>query len=123
MIKYTKKWQVNRMNCVIILIYVIEIIIYAVIAHILMKKHSEFPDFSVGYHVKEAMESKEKWDFSNKTAGILCIVFSVIFLISAVITFITDMSRAAVLILFFTVSVTSVIFVILVPAILLKKRF
>ena len=47
------------MNCVIILIYVIEIIIYAVIAHILMKKHSEFPDFSVGYHMKRAMESKK----------------------------------------------------------------
>ncbi len=111
------------MNCVIILIYEIEIIIYAVIAHILMKKHSEFTDFSVGYHMKGAMESKEEWDFSNKTAGILCIVFSVIFLISAVITFITDMSRAAILTLFFTVSVTAVIFVILVPAILLKKRF
>lgn len=73
--------------------------------------------------MKGAMESKEKWDFSNKTAGILCIVFSVIILISAVITFITDMSRAAILTLFFTVSVTAVIFVILVPAILLKKRF
>ena len=43
------------MNCVIILIYVIEIIIYAVIAHILMKKHSEFPDFSVVYHMKGAI--------------------------------------------------------------------
>lgn len=27
--------------------------------------------------MKRAMESKEKWDFSNKTAGILCIVFSI----------------------------------------------
>lgn len=108
---------------ILFFIYIIEIVIYDVMSYVLIVKHSEYPDYSVGYHVKIAIESKEKWDFSNITAGILCLIFSVILLICAVATLFMHMSKLIAVILLFSVSIISVFSTIILPIAFCKNKF
>lgn len=92
-------------------------------AYVLIVKHSEYPDTSVGYHLKTAMESKEKWDFSNRIAGILCFVFSIVLLICAVTTLFANISMLIALILLFSSSIISVVCTIILPIAFCKNKF
>ena len=49
------------MNPLVFIPFIVLGIILGVLAFVLKRKHSEFPDFSVGYHNKKVMESKEKY--------------------------------------------------------------
>lgn len=108
---------------ILFFIYIIEIVIYAVMSYILIVKHSEYPDFSVGYHVKTAIESKEKWDFSNKTAGVLSLIFSIILFICAFATLFMHMSKLISVILLLSVSIISIVCTIILPMAFCKSRF
>ena len=59
------------------LLYAVYALVFGILAVVLKRKHTQFPDFRVGYHNKKAMESKEKWDRVNAIAGNLCAVFAV----------------------------------------------
>lgn len=47
---------------ILLLIYILEAAILGAIAFIVRRKHSGFPDFKIGYHVKEAEADRESWD-------------------------------------------------------------
>ena len=69
------------------LLYVLEGAILTVTAFVTGIKHSEFPDVRVGYHVRDAMESKEKWNDANVIAGLVSGVFAVIFFAAAILVY------------------------------------
>ena len=54
---------------ILLLIYILEAAILGAIAFIVRSKHSEFPDFKIGYHVKEAEADRESWEYANDIAG------------------------------------------------------
>lgn len=52
------------------LFYAVYALVLGILAVVLKRKHTQFPDFRVGYHSKKAMESKEKWDRVNTMRGV-----------------------------------------------------
>lgn len=57
------------MSIIIWILYLVTFVIYLIIGIIFWKKHSQYPDFSVGYHAKEAMKNKETWEHANTYVG------------------------------------------------------
>ena len=43
-------------------LYIVFALILGILAFVLKKRHTRFPDFTVGYHDKRVMENKEKWE-------------------------------------------------------------
>lgn len=69
------------MNETVLIIYHVLALIFAVAGIVLLRGRSSYPDMKAGYHVKEAMQNKESWEYANGFCGKLCIVFTVVFLL------------------------------------------
>lgn len=109
------------MNALVLAPFVILGIILAVLSFVLKKKHSEFPDFSVGYHHQAVTESKEKWEHANRAAGNLCAGFAaIIFLVCALLCCLNAATETALALLIF-VSVIAILCILIVPAKLAQK--
>lgn len=102
------------------LLYVLEGAILTVTAVVTGIKHSEFPDVRAGYHVRDAMESKEKWNDANVVAGLVSSVFAVIFFAAAILVYWNRIDTDRSIALFFILSAISIGSVLLIPAYLLK---
>ena len=102
------------------LLYVLEGAILTVTAVVTGIKHSEFPDVRVGYHVRDAVESKEKWNDANVIAGLVSGVFAVIFFAAAILVYWNRIDTDRSIALFFILSAISIGSVLLIPAYLLK---
>lgn len=111
------------MDIVILAVYLIEAGIYALTAFIMFKKHSEFPDFSIGYHMKAAIKSKEKWDYANRTAGVVSGVFAGVILAAALLLMAFRAGESAAILCLFAVSLIAISGVLLIPLQLLKRKF
>ncbi len=111
------------MDVIILAVYLIEAGIYALTAFILFKKHSVFPDFSIGYHTRAAMKSKEKWEFANRIAGITSGVLSAIIVAAAVLLMIFKASQSVTIVCLFVVSLIAIGGVLLIPLGMMKKKF
>ena len=111
------------MDVIILAVYLIEAGIYALTAFVLLKKHSVFPDFSIGYHTKAAVKSKEKWDYANRTAGVVSGVFAGVILAAALLLMAFRAGESAAILCLLAVSVIAVGGVLLIPTRLLKKKF
>ena len=90
------------------LLYVVFALILGGLSVVLKKKHTQFPDFRVGYHNKKIMENKENWDYANSVAGNLCALFAVIGIIVSVILFLFQANINTTIIIFFIYSIPSV---------------
>ncbi len=104
----------------VLLLYIVFGLILGALA-VALKKHTQFPDFRVGYHTKKAMENKEKWDHVNNTAGNLCGMFAAISGILSVILYLLNANARTAVILFFIYSITAVLVVLLLPIRISKK--
>lgn len=71
------------MTAILFLTFVPEGAILGILAFLLKYRHSDFPDFRVGYHMGSIMESKEKWDYANQAAGNICGISSAILFAAA----------------------------------------
>ena len=60
------------MEFALLVLYLLEGLIFATVALVLKKKPSKFPNVETGFHVKEAMESEEKWQYANRAAAGVC---------------------------------------------------
>ena len=105
---------------IMVLLYVLEGAILTVTAVVTGIKHSEFPDVRVGYHVRDAMESKEKWNDANVIAGLVSGVFAVIFFAAAILVYWNRIDTDRSIALFFILSAISIGSVLLIPTYLLK---
>ena len=53
-------------------LFVLEAILYGLIAYVLFRKRTPYPDTRIGYHVGEAMASQSAWEYANRAAGAVC---------------------------------------------------
>ena len=105
---------------ILLLIYILEAAILGAIAFIVRSKHSEFPDFKVGYHVKEAEADRESWEYANDIAGKICALFAMVFLAAGVFCYIMGLSFIYTFELLLLLTAAAVGCTLCVPVYLLK---
>ena len=103
------------------LLYVVFALILGGLSVVLKKKHTQFPDFRVGYHNKKIMENKENWDYANSVAGNLCALFAVIGIIVSVILFLFQANINTTIIIFFIYSIIAILAILVLPVQLSKN--
>ena len=111
------------MNLLLLSIYLLEGILFGVLGVALKRKHSNFPDCSMGYHHKRAMASKETWDYANHTAGNICGVCSIAFFAVSALLYFTNTSVGTAVVILFALSLGAVAGVLILPLYLLKIKF
>lgn len=105
---------------ILLLIYIMEAAILGAIAFIVRRKHSEFPDFKIGYHVKEAEADRESWEYANDIAGKICALFAMVFLAAGLFCYIMGLSFIYTFELLLLLTVAAVGCTLCVPVYLLK---
>lgn len=108
-------------NLFLHLLYIVFALILGILSVVLKKKHTQFPDFRVGYHNKKIMENKEKWDYANNDAGNLCALFAVMGIIVSAILYLLKTNISTTIIIFFIYSITTVLVILILPVQLSKK--
>ena len=109
------------MKCFVQLLFVVFALILGILTFVLKRKHSNFPDFRVGYHDKRIMENKQKWDYANNMAGSLCAAFAVVNIAVSALLYFVKASIEMTIIIFLLLSVISIIAILAVPIKLSKK--
>lgn len=104
-------------------LYGLEGIIFGVLAFVLKWKHSECPDFRVGYHAEKFMTDKDKWNYANRVTGNICLVSCMIFVAAAVVLYCCKVALGANLAVFFALSVLAILGVLHLPIALVKRKF
>lgn len=110
-------------NLFICFLYVLEGVIFGVLAFVLKRKHSEFPDFRVGYHNEKFMTDKDRWNYANRVTGNICLVSCMVFVVAAVVLYCCKIPLGANLAVFFALSVLTILCALLVPIALVKRKF
>ena len=103
------------------MLYIVFAFILGILSVVLKKKHTQFPDFRVGYHNKKIMNNKENWDYANNVAGNLCALFAVIGIIVSIILYLLKANIHQTIIIFFIYSITTILSILVLP-IKLSKR-
>ena len=102
-------------------LYIVFALILGILDFVLKRRHTRFPDFTVGYHNKRVMENREKWECANHTAGNLCAFFVLVSAIASVLLYLLKASVEAMIILFFVLSGVAVLAVLIFPVRICKK--
>ena len=103
------------------LLYLVLALILGILAFVLKKKHTPFPDFRVGYNHRELMESAQKWEYANRITGNLCALFAAVALILAIVLLVVKIEGRLALLLFFFFSFLSIAAILALPVLLSKK--
>ncbi len=110
------------MRIALVLLSLLEGVIFAVTAFVVLKKRSVFPDTRVGFHTAQATQSEAAWTCANNTAGKVCLAGACALLALAAVLLWTDLEKPVALLLFFAVSVLAVLAALLLPICLLRKK-
>ena len=110
-------------NLFICFLYVLEGVIFGVLGFVLKRKHSEFPDFRVGYHAEKFMTDKDRWNYANRVTGNICLVACIVFVVTAVVMYCCRVALGANLIVFFALSLLAILGTLLLPIALVKRKF
>ena len=103
------------------LLYFVLAAVLGILAFVLKKKHTPFPDFRVGYHHRTLMESAQKWEYANRITGNLCALFTVVAPILAIVLLVVKIDGWLALLSFFFFSFLSVAAILVLPVLLSKK--
>ena len=112
-----------KANLFICFLYGLEGVIFGVLGFVLKRKHSEFPDFRVGYHDERLMTDKDKWDYANRITGNICLVSCIAFVAAAVVLYCCKVPLGANLAVFFALSLLAILGALLLPIALVKRKF
>ncbi len=110
------------MNLFVLLPFMVFSIILGILAYVLIKKFSIYPDFRIGYHDKRVMESKEKWEYANKTAGKLCALWSAVVFSVSILLYHIKLGNKISLIILFTLCIVAVCSILILPIQLSKRK-
>lgn len=110
-------------NLFICFLYVLGGVIFGVLGFVLKRKHSEFPDFRVGYYGERFMSDKDIWNYANRVTGNICLVSFVVFVVTAVVMYCCKVPLGANLIVFFALSLLAILGTLLLPIALVKRKF
>ena len=103
------------------LLYLVLALILGILAFVLKKKHTSFPDFRVGYHHPELMASAQRCEYANRITGNLCALFAAVALILAIVLLVVKIEGRLALLLFFFFSFLSIAAILALPVLLSKK--
>ena len=73
-----------KRDFILLLIYLMEAAVFGIVALIVKKRRSKFPDLRVGYHVETAQADEKSWEYANETAGKICILAAVLLLTAGI---------------------------------------
>ena len=68
------------MHPILLILFLLESIIFAVTGYLVGRKHTPFPDFRIGLHMEDAMNNRDAWESANRLCGLLCVVSAAVFL-------------------------------------------
>ena len=112
------------MHPLLFALYLIESIIFALTAWVLYKKHSRYPDCSVGYHLESAMESEERWIFINRIAGKIGGIFAAILAVAPfLLGWLFPVELPLAILFFFVLSILAIAGALLLPPLFCKRAF
>lgn len=100
---------------IVLSLYIILAFILGILAFVLKKKHSQFPDFRVGYHNQKIMKSKERWECANNMAGNLCALFAVISIVISLLLYFIKANVGTMIISFLIYSIIAILAILIVP--------
>lgn len=103
------------------LLYFVLAAVLGILAFVLKKKHTPFPDFRVGYHHRKLMESAQKWEYANRITGNLCALFTAVALILAIVLLVVKIDGRLALLSFFFFSFFCIATILALPVLLSKK--
>lgn len=110
-------------NLFICFLFILEGVIFSVLGFVLKRKHSEYPDFRVGYHNERFMTDKDRWNYANRVTGNICLISFIVFVAAAVVLYCCKVPLGANLIVFFALSLLAILCALLVPIALVKRKF
>ena len=110
-------------NLFICFLFILEGVIFSVLGFVLKRKHSEYPDFRVGYHNERFMTDKDRWNYANRVTGNICLVSCIVFVVTAVVMYCCKVALGANLIVFFALSLLAILGTLLLPIALVKSKF
>lgn len=105
----------------VLLLYIVFALILGILAFVLKKKHSQYPDFSVGYHHKKIMESKETWERANHIAGNVCALCAVLGVILFAVFYLVKPDLGVTIPVFFVYCIVAISAVLIAPIQASKK--
>ena len=111
------------MEFALLVLYLIEGLIFAAVALVLKKKPSKFPNVETGFHVKEAMESEEKWKYANRAAAGVCAAGAVLLMGAGILLFCLRTEGPIMMLAFFGLSAAALAGAVFLPAALLRRKF
>lgn len=104
-------------------LYGLEGVVFGVLGFVLKRKHSEYPDFRVGYHDERFMTDKDRWNYANRVTGNICLVSFMVFVVAAVVLYCCKVALGTNLAVFFALSLLAILGVLLLPIALVKRKF
>ena len=109
------------MHALILVPFAVFGVILGVLAYVLKRRRSQYPDCSTGYHHKRAMESRENWERANNAAAWLCALFCTATLLTCALLYFTGADKLVAIAVLFALSAAAVVVILTVPIKLLGK--
>lgn len=87
------------------------------------RNRKTFPDTRAGYHMEKATRDQQSWEKANRTAGILCIIGSIVgFLMLPCLFLLLSVPQVVILYSYFFIVLLFFLLVLCVPLLLLKRK-
>lgn len=113
--------MIMKRDFILLLIYLMEAAVFGIVALIVKKRRSKFPDLRVGYHVETAQADEKSWEYANETAGKICILAAVLLLTAGIFCYKMGTGFNIMFNLLLIISGAAVGSVLFLPAYLLRR--
>lgn len=110
------------MHPMLLCLFLLEAILYGMIAYVLCRKHSSYPDTHTGYHMGEAMASQAAWEYANRAAGAVCGAVGVVFLVAGLLLWWLGVGLGLAIGALFLLSILGAVAGVFLPLGLLRRK-
>ena len=112
-----------RMHPILLILFLLESIIFAVTGYLAGRKHTSFPDFRTGLHMKDAMKSRESWESANRLCGLLCVVGAAVLLSTGLLLYFLKCGTGTAVLSLLGLSAVCIPIPVLCPLAYVKRKF
>ena len=112
-----------RMHPILLILFLLESIIFAVTGYIAGRKHTPFPDFRIGLHMEDAMKSRDAWESANRLCGLLCVVSAAVFLSTGLLLYFLKRGTGTAVLSLLGLSAVCIPISVLCPSAYAKRKF
>ena len=111
------------MHPILLILFLLESIIFAVTGYLAGRKHTSFPDFRIGLHMKDAMKSREAWESANRLCGLLCVVGAAVLLSTGLLLYFLKCGTGTAVLSLLGLSAVCIPIAVLCPLAYVKRKF